>query len=101
MTWFEDLTGIRETTPDEVRAQIIVEGPRLTSAANGRTFTWGSFETPTLAELRAAVPKLPARRRPVLTQIVGDVRELHRDPANTGALFQVASQFKCARDGRS
>ncbi len=94
MTWFERLTGFRETSPEEVRRRIRVEGPRMTSLANGRVMTCGTLETPSLADLRRraeAVAHFPGRLR--LHEVVADVRALHQAPANAGALFQVASQF--------
>mgnify|MGYP000718270493 CR=1 FL=1 len=94
MTWFEELTGFQETRPEQVRRNLIVDGTTLISKANGRTMTWGRLEMPTLAELRqrarackTASGKLTVRER------VADVQSLHKDQANAGALFQVASQF--------
>jgi hypothetical protein len=55
MTWFERLTGFGEVSPDQVRENITVEGDTLTSLVNGRTFTWGRLETPSLGELRQCV----------------------------------------------
>lgn len=54
----------------------------------------GRLETPSLAELRARVAAIkPAAAKPLLREIVANVQDLHADPANAGALFQVASQF--------
>jgi hypothetical protein len=36
---------------------------------------------------------VPKRGRLKVSQVVGDVRRMHQDPKNAGALFQVASQF--------
>lgn len=90
--WFEKLMGFAERSPEQVRSMIAVEGNRLTSKVDGRSFYWGRLETPSLAELRArakreAVGPVTAR------EVVGDVQALHRDPASAGAVFQVASQF--------
>ena len=91
--WFESLTGFREVRGDDVAARFVVEDGRLTSRANGRTMQHGRFEIPTLAELRqrcstaAGVGTL--RRR----EVVADVQDLHADPTNAGAFFQVASQL--------
>jgi hypothetical protein len=46
MTWFEQLTGFRETSPVEVRGNIVVEGNRLISRVIGREMVWGRLETP-------------------------------------------------------
>lgn len=94
MTWFDELTGFPETSPDEVRAQLRREGTRLTSLVNNRTYQAGTFTTPTLAELRTGtVPGIG--RNLTVDEVVGDVRELHLEPSNENAVFQVASQFNC------
>ncbi|PZD73814.1 hypothetical protein C1752_01860 [Acaryochloris thomasi RCC1774] len=92
--WFEELTGFREESPEQVRNGLTVSGNTITSKINGRTMTCGRLETPTLSDLRAQV----SRHRSVsgqlkLHEIVGDAKQLHIDVANAGALFQVASQF--------
>ena len=94
MTWFEKLTGFREVSPDQVRAQIRLEGDRLTSLVNGRTFTHGRLETPSLGELREQAARGGhATGRLGLKEVVADVADLHADASNAGSLFQVASQF--------
>ena len=95
-TWFEDLTGFPEKSPSQVRSKIELDGPRMTSTVNGRTMTWGYLETPSLTELRGRTRSLPGAEgdSPLsVREVVGDVQDLHGDPANAGALFQVASQF--------
>lgn len=93
MTWFRSLTGIEEHNPDQVRAELAVEGDMLV-CPNGRRIAYGRLETPTLAELRARVASAttPAGSLRV-REVVGDVRKLHADESNSHALFQVASQF--------
>jgi hypothetical protein len=94
MTWFDSLTGFRETSPEQVRANLSVDGVTLTSRVNGRSYICGRLETPSLAELRERVRESrPAAGSLSLREVVGDVQALHADPANAGALFQVASQF--------
>jgi hypothetical protein len=95
-SWFEDLTGIRERSPDHVRARLDLRGERLISKANGRSWRVGRLETPSLYELRQRVARLddaPSDNELRLSEHMGDVRDLHADPANAGAMFQVASQF--------
>lgn len=90
--WFEELMGFAERSPAQVRSMITVEGDRLTSKVDGRSFCWGRLETPSLAALRARAKRAAAG--PVtVAEVVGDVQALHRDPASAGAVFQVASQF--------
>ncbi|GAB5521993.1 MAG: hypothetical protein RhofKO_42440 [Rhodothermales bacterium] len=97
--WFEALTGFRGPSPEEVRANLVVDGDTLTSRVNGRVMTFGRLEVPSLAELRERVAACDA---PVgqlqVREVVADVQALHADLANAGALFQVASQFT-AQDG--
>lgn len=94
MTWFEDLTGFQETGAEQVRQNLIVEGAKLISKANGRTMTWGRLETPTLAELRQRARSCKtAPGKLTVRELVADVQSLHKDQAAAGALFQVASQF--------
>lgn len=92
--WFEDLTGFREDDVDDVAARLRLDGPTLTSTVNGRTMRCGTFELVSLAELRDRAGSAPTPTGPTtLREVVADVGALHRDPANAGALFQVASQF--------
>jgi hypothetical protein len=92
--WFETLTGFPEISPQQVRANITVDGHALKSRVNGKVFVWGELEIPSLAELRERVRssdheigKLSVR------EVVANVRNLHTDESNAGSLFQVASQF--------
>lgn len=94
MSWFQSLTGIRESSPDAVRAKLLVDGERLTSLANGGSFVWGRLETPSLAELRSRVGSCGRPNgRLAIREVVANVQDLHADESNRGALFQVASQF--------
>lgn len=93
--WFEALTGFREDQADDVAAQFEVAGEHLTSLANGRTMRHGSFETPTVADLRDRWNlgiSGPLRDNRV-QELVADAQDLHVDDAAAGAVFQVASQF--------
>ncbi|NCC35576.1 MAG: hypothetical protein EOM24_26720, partial [Chloroflexia bacterium] len=94
MTWFEALTGVRETSPGDVRTHLRVEGTQLHSTANGATFVCGQLATPSLGELRREVAACTSvDGRLTVREVVANVQHLHADPANTSALFQVASQF--------
>jgi hypothetical protein len=92
--WLETLTGLGEESREAVHENLAVDGERLHSKINGAVFRHGRLETPTLADLRA---RAEASRRTTgvlsIAECVADVQALHRDPANAGALFQVASQF--------
>jgi hypothetical protein len=95
--WFEQLTGFRETSRDQVLAQLCEDGPFLESTANGRRMRRGDFAVVGLDALRQARdqagPISGAPQGTSVREVVGNVRDLHADPASAGALFQVASQF--------
>lgn len=88
--WFRALTGFDETNGDVVRAQLRLDGDRLTSLVNGRTMGVGTLTTPSLAELRDRAHDTGPG---TVDEIEADVADLHADPRNAGAVFQVASQF--------
>ncbi len=93
--WFEDLFGFVEQSPAQVRKNILIEGTRLTSLANNRSFDCGTLEIPTLEDLRNSAAEITseATERTTLTQVVGNVQNLHAAEENRRAMFQVASQF--------
>ena len=95
MAWFDELTGFKETGYDSTRARLRVEGDRLHSLANGRSWRIGRLETPSLAELRErAAPALAATRGNLqVRNLSADAHALHARPELAGALVQVASQF--------
>ena len=94
MTWFEDLTGFAEESPEQVRANLGVDGRILKSHVNGKTLVCGELETPSLAALRQRV-QVSGYETGALTvrEVVANVQHLHTNVAHTEALFQVASQF--------
>ena len=94
MDWFEKLTGFRESSYEETRAQLKVEGPRLCSLTNGASYGIGELELVSLYALRERAKAAGAPSGRLRTSVVtGDVRQMHQSPDNAGALFQVASQF--------
>ena len=94
MDWFEKLAGFRERGWEETRARLEMRGDRLVSRVTGASHGAGRLEMPTLGELRARLAAAPAPRGATRVAVLrGDARALHRDAANAGALFQVASQF--------
>jgi hypothetical protein len=92
MDWFEHITGFREAGYDATQKRLSVIDGRLRSDASDRTFAVGELTLPSLAELRAAAQAAP-KGSLRLSLVQGDVRAMHANPANRGALFQVASQF--------
>lgn len=94
MDWFERITGFRETSYDETRSKLSVVDGRLHSTHSHRTCAVGELETPALAELRQRAEELiTGQGSTTVTCLRGDVRHMHRDSRNAGAVFQVASQF--------
>jgi hypothetical protein len=93
MDWFEALTGFRETDYEQTQARLEVRGDRLHSKVNGASYGIGQLELASLESLRARCGGLSLNRRTTVREVVGDVRHMHRDADNAGALFQVASQF--------
>jgi hypothetical protein len=94
MDWFERLTGFRETDYNDTRAKLKVEGSRLQSLINGKSYGIGELELVSLQTLRERVKSagaLPGHLK--VTVARGDVRDMHQSPENSGAMFQVASQF--------
>jgi len=98
MMWFEQLTGFQEQGASQVRQILTLENGILSSKANGASYKTGMLETPSLSQLQATASNI--MQQPVfkpgkltLKEVVADVQSLHASPENTGALFQVASQF--------
>jgi predicted DNA-binding transcriptional regulator YafY len=93
--WFKDLTGFDEESPDQVRANLIVKGDRIISKVNNRSYVFGELEIVSLRELRERVEAeaFESDEKICIREVVGDVRDLHCEGDNEGALFQVASQF--------
>ena len=95
MTWFEKLTGFNELPIDQVRDNLRLDGERLISLINERSFVAGEFTTPVLEHLRTMVEIPTSGKQIQVAEVVADVQSLHQDPSNENAVFQVASQFNC------
>lgn len=94
MDWFERLTGFQEGGYAEARAQLEVVGERLCSRVSGASYDIGGFELASLHSLRERAKEIARPSNQLHASVVtGDVREMHRSAENSGALFQVASQF--------
>jgi hypothetical protein len=94
-SWFERLFGFSEQSYDDTRTNLEVVGTSLRSRVNQRSCVIGELTIPSLKELRgnaaAIVDDLRGSLR--VSCVSGDIRRMHGNPTNRGALFQVASQF--------
>lgn len=93
MDWFERLTGFQEADYGATQTRLGVRDGRLVNKSTGESFAVGRLTLPSLSELRVAAATVKRSGRLRLSIVEGDVRAMHRAPENTGALFQVASQF--------
>lgn len=98
MDWFERLTGFVELTGkagyEETRQRLQVDGNRLESRVNGRSFGIGTLELVSLQTLRERARSGPrVSGSSALSLVQGDARELHARAEYASAVFQVASQF--------
>lgn len=96
--WFTRLTGFSETSPQDVRENLTLNDGKLVSHVNEKNYAYGQLSIVPLGELRRQVEQILTWSDPVdfrlkLSETVGNVKQLHQDPNNAGALFQVASQF--------
>jgi hypothetical protein len=94
MDCFEKLTGFRERNYEDTRAKLSVEGSRLRSLVNSKSYEIGQLELVSLQTLRERTKpgaELPGRLTVSVAR--GDVRKMHQASEYAGAMFQVASQF--------
>src|SRR5258705_4749299 len=86
MDWFERLTGFRESNYADTRAKIKVEGRELQSLVNGKSYGIGELELVSLQALRERSASLSRPEGRLRLEVVrGDVRQMHRLPANARA----------------
>ena len=91
--WFEELMGFSESRKS-VYENIVIDGSQMRSLVNGKSYTFGHLEVASLYQLRERVSQVESQRGKIqIREEVADIRDLHLDEGNAGALFQVASQF--------
>ena len=90
--WFQERMGFTEENPEQVRSLLILDGNTIRSRVNGTVVGCGRLDIPSLAELRQQTP-VSSGQPSAVSEVVGDVGALHRDPQNADAVFQAASQF--------
>ena len=93
MDWFERLTGFKVEGYDQTQSLLEVDGENLRSTVNGKSYRVGRLTRPSLRELRDQLALGPGQGQLEFDEIIDDVRSLHRSGENSGAFFQVASQF--------
>lgn len=101
--WFEDTFGFQEYNEETVRKNLSYKDGVITSQANGKSFHCGEFELVTNERLKMKYELREKRADDAywtageltFCNITADPRELHLDPDNAGAVFQVASLFNC------
>lgn len=94
MDWFETLTGFRESSYEETRTRLQIEGGQLRSLVNGASYATGQLDLVSLQALRDKAGNVVGPAGRLKLQVVkGDVRYMHQSRDTACALFQVASQF--------
>jgi len=92
--WFRKLMGFYEEDPEQVRANIKINGNKLISKTNQAECVYGQLEIISLEELRLRNNTSETYNTNIyLSEVVGDVKILHKLKENNNAVFQVASQF--------
>ena len=92
--WFKKLTGFEDTNYKDVQSKIRVNGNRLESLVNGKSYQYGKLEVLSLQKIKeVSLPREVYKGTLKVTQIIGDTKNLHNDEENKNAMFQAASQF--------
>lgn len=92
--WFERITGFPETSYEDTRQRLRVDGRWL--ICGERSYGVGTLELLTLQTLRDRVKSdgpNAGTSKPKVSITTGDVRRMHAEQTYAGAIFQVASQF--------
>lgn len=91
--WFKNLTGFEEVSHEHVTEHLEVCGEYLHSKRNGKSFRCGKLQVLSLQSFRDRFHLADGPDQLAVSEVEADVRNLHSNPQNTNALFQVASQF--------
>ena len=92
--WFEDLMGLEEVSPENVRTNVYIDKTKMFSKVNEASYEFGTLEIPRLEDLRSRFRNLNDFSESLkVSEIIGDVQKMHCDSENVNALFQAASQF--------
>jgi hypothetical protein len=94
VTWFRRLTGFEEVNYEAVKERIHIDGEWMISSANGRRFKHGKLDIASVGELEATASRYINEPSPTrVSEIIGNIQDIHCNPNNAGSLFQAASQF--------
>jgi hypothetical protein len=93
VSWFKAITGFPELGYSETKRRLRVVDGKLLSDVGGQGYSVGRLETSALSELQQRTANAKPAGTTKVSIVQGDVRKLHSDAENAGALFQVASQF--------
>lgn len=92
--WFTRIFGFEESSVDIFKRFKYVRNCLIDSKTDNRYYC-GEFEIKRLASMRANNPLNNYNSEIKFSEIVSDITELHNNPENEYAVFQVASQFNC------
>lgn len=99
LDWFQRFTGFKETDYLTTRARLSASMGAFLLHTPAGSYPLGYFSLPSLRDYLDAMPApvktWGALLEPRMQWQVGRAFELHHDPENDGAVFQVASQFNC------
>eukprot|EP00913_Durusdinium_trenchii_P021426 g20137.t1 len=96
--WFSETFGFSEDREsfDKTREKFTFADGILESKVTKRQFHVGPFELVSVEELRERLAGFDGSLGGLtFSNVCGNAQTLHRDAANEGAVFQVASQFNC------
>ncbi len=92
--WFKKLMGLGDTKYKDVQKNILINGNKIESLVNGKSYQYGKLEVLSLQELKEKSPSRSVFKGSIqVNQIVANVTDLHNDENNKNAVFQAASQF--------
>jgi len=90
MDWFERITGFRETDYFGTRSKLAVEGNRLVSTVNGKSYAIGELELPSLGALRDRAKSFGGRPGRLNVSVVeGDGNVPRTEDGSTGGRLRV------------
>jgi hypothetical protein len=99
MDWFEKLTGFGETSYDDTRAKLRVDGRQLRSLINGKTYGIGELELVSLQTLREVLLRGPTILRPLQRNRL-PLGRTAAYPVETQKRYAICPRYRSIPDGR-